>query len=367
MPKQKNEEKGITMITLAVTIIVLIILAGVSLNATVGENGIITQAQKARENIEIAKVKEEEQLNNLYEELINGGEGIFDDSMADAIEKLKNFRKIIATAITNEGVQTAETATAEIMAENIGKIIEEKTKNATATAEDITEGKTAWVKGELIVGTRKEGSTENSDILKLKEGDYVKYNSGTNGEILCRVLYPASSGYGVQIISDKNVKSVTLGGTTKKKKKNSYNNAIETLNNEAEVYINTNYATDARCVGSIPTVENGVFADKNSEMEGPFTMQFEYNGSRSIDCKQADTNYTIDQAQMIDLGIWDTKEKYWLASRIILELPGSCHFRINGVNTDTGWSGALCTVDSQFRCRRRKIRIWFSSMYSSKE
>ena len=47
MQKQKNKETGITLIALVVTIIVLIILAGVSINMLVGENGIITKAQEA--------------------------------------------------------------------------------------------------------------------------------------------------------------------------------------------------------------------------------------------------------------------------------------------------------------------------------
>ena len=117
-----KRNSGVTMISLVVTIIVLIILAGVSLNMTVGENGIITQAQKAKENMELAQTEEKQQLNQLYEELQNGGNGIFDDSSSDAVEKLENFKKVIAEAITQKGVATEPTDSAETMAGNIAKI-----------------------------------------------------------------------------------------------------------------------------------------------------------------------------------------------------------------------------------------------------
>lgn len=51
-------EKGITLIALVVTIVVLLILAGVSISMLTGENGIINQATSAKEATEQAKVQE---------------------------------------------------------------------------------------------------------------------------------------------------------------------------------------------------------------------------------------------------------------------------------------------------------------------
>lgn len=61
-----KKEKGITLIALVVTIIVLIILAGVSISLIVGENGIINMAKKAQEDTKIAEQEEKQQLNHLY-------------------------------------------------------------------------------------------------------------------------------------------------------------------------------------------------------------------------------------------------------------------------------------------------------------
>ena len=44
-----KEIKGITLISLAVTIVVLLILAGISINTVVGDNGII-EKQKVLQN-----------------------------------------------------------------------------------------------------------------------------------------------------------------------------------------------------------------------------------------------------------------------------------------------------------------------------
>ena len=64
-----EKQKGITLIALVVTIIVLIILAGVSISLVLGENGIVTIAKRAKENIELAQIEEEKELNELYTQL----------------------------------------------------------------------------------------------------------------------------------------------------------------------------------------------------------------------------------------------------------------------------------------------------------
>ena len=54
-----KNNKGITLIALVVTIIVLLILAGVSIAMLTGDNGIISNSQKAKSNTLEAQAKEE--------------------------------------------------------------------------------------------------------------------------------------------------------------------------------------------------------------------------------------------------------------------------------------------------------------------
>ena len=70
MKKQKRrKEKGITLVALVVTIIVLIILAGVTLNIVLDQNGIINKAQQATEDYDTAQ-REEQELLGVVEDYI---------------------------------------------------------------------------------------------------------------------------------------------------------------------------------------------------------------------------------------------------------------------------------------------------------
>ena len=69
-----KEERGVTLVALVITVIVLIILAWTTLGTLVGDNGIITKAQEASQNMENASREEDELIQNLLND-IKGAEG----------------------------------------------------------------------------------------------------------------------------------------------------------------------------------------------------------------------------------------------------------------------------------------------------
>ena len=71
--KRIENGKGITLIALVITIIVLLILAGVSIAMLTGDNGILTQAQNAREKTDKATEEEKIQMAVLGSSLDNNG------------------------------------------------------------------------------------------------------------------------------------------------------------------------------------------------------------------------------------------------------------------------------------------------------
>ena len=71
-------QKGITLIALVITIVVLLILAGVTIATLTGDNGILTRAQEAKEKTEEAAKREEAELADLNSYIDNNGAPIYD-------------------------------------------------------------------------------------------------------------------------------------------------------------------------------------------------------------------------------------------------------------------------------------------------
>ena len=133
--KTKNKrnylrEKGITLIALVVTIVVLLILAGVSVNALFGNSGIIEKAKEAQNSMDKAKENDEKQigeLTNWLDNQVNGTTG--DDDNQTTLPKVSTL---------------------------VGKVVDENTK-----AEDAYGNKITIPKGFKII---TKTDTENTDL-----------------------------------------------------------------------------------------------------------------------------------------------------------------------------------------------------------
>ena len=68
---RNRQEKGITLIALVITIIILLILAGITIMYTMGENSIFKKAQEAKNKTEDA-IKNEQEYMNQVDNMING-------------------------------------------------------------------------------------------------------------------------------------------------------------------------------------------------------------------------------------------------------------------------------------------------------
>lgn len=173
--EEKKTNSAITLVSLVVTIVILLILAGISLNLTIGQNGIIQRALQAKKEIGEKALEEKDALESLYNEIISntGGEPYYPG------KRLEDYKRKIAQAITDQKVETAYDAATEIMVENIAKILQAQTADATASEEYIAKGKTAYINGEKVTGTG-----EKYDVIDLKGRFYLykpdMYNSESN-------------------------------------------------------------------------------------------------------------------------------------------------------------------------------------------
>lgn len=126
----KNQVNGITLIALMITVIVLLILAGVILSLTLGERGIFNIAKKAGENYTNAQNKELADLDNLLESFGKGEnlpENTKDTKAGTKVAYPEGWLSITPSYVqtpTGKEVKKSEVvATVEAIADGTGKTI----------------------------------------------------------------------------------------------------------------------------------------------------------------------------------------------------------------------------------------------------
>jgi len=184
-----KRNRGITLIALVITIVVLIILAGVAISLSLGENGIFNKAKFATEEYANEQEKEGKEINELA---IQIGD-IVESTRDDVTEKMKAFKKRLATVITSKGVETSENDTEDAIISNIEKIPNMQRRETNEIPEGITNVKIIVVTstnfvldeptftGDIIV------STEETQLYSANVTNYYalvvsEYDIETNGQ-----------------------------------------------------------------------------------------------------------------------------------------------------------------------------------------
>ena len=331
--------KGVTLIALVITIIVLLILAGVSIAMLTGENGILTQATESKKANTIGA--EKEQIGLAMQSL-----------------KMKKQADNVSTIVTPDELQS------QLMADGAKNVTVESGDNDSLIVkyQDTKNKYTVGQNGNILEnggnGTNPDnpgtGEGENETYIKtvkeLKAGEKVNYIDKSGKTIECIVLYDEeyniSNGtdYGIQVIAKEPVGNLALGkndvtveGENEEiKAMNSYNNYYNTLYNKAQEYLNTAITISARSVGSKPNEPNWDSALIKVDSSNVFSYYIE-------SLREIDTNAQIDIDQLTKLNILQTSSEYYIARRIngLDEFVGELSF---GTITNSGTQGGSPSV-----------------------
>ena len=202
----KTKQTGITLIALVVTIIVLLILAGISIAMLTGENGILNRAVDAKEKTGVAQEDENEKLQG-YEETINKFTSSNEDKLPVSPEGLDADTAIKNPDSYSEGTPSNAQATAD----GAGKYFA-KPKSAeyvegtvdTGVVVNINGSEFVWVPVDDVVvdkgrdselpKTSSEATTKKYTPMAVQDGSnykgilyefsdsagYLKYSDSTN-------------------------------------------------------------------------------------------------------------------------------------------------------------------------------------------
>ena len=206
----KEAQKGITLIALVITIIVLLILAGVSIAMLTGQKGILTQANNAKNETELASAKEKVELavigaisqtrdgtltvGKLRTELANYGGTVEGDTFpVTAKVDGKSFTVDANGNVTVSGSSTEPNPPAPTENGTLGTVTGSETKNTTVKdslgnqvvvpAGFKVVNKDANVTDGIVVEDVSHSATAGSQFVWIPVGDVIKDSAGNKETI----------------------------------------------------------------------------------------------------------------------------------------------------------------------------------------
>lgn len=174
--KKLSERKGITLVALVITIIILLILAAITINLTIGQRGILTRAQEAGKNYTNAQDKELADLEDLYSSMMvaTGDDATITISMKKLKEIIKDEINSMSPNFINntEGYSTTERV--------VGKWVDGKPLYKKTWIKDspISVSNSAWTDTTISIAENNIahlikaeavgiGTSENNDVWAL--------------------------------------------------------------------------------------------------------------------------------------------------------------------------------------------------------
>ena len=243
MRKTLKNTNGITLIALVVTIVVLLILAGVSINAVFGQDGIIQKAKDAQNKMDQATQNDLDsinELNNWIDGKINGTTG-----SGGTVEGKEGSLLAMYQKAQKDGCDNAGGTCSDATHLHIGDYVDYK--NPTSGTAEVTSAESG-VYGNDSNGNATVNITQTYTL------------STTKNNVKWRVLGIDSETGGLKLIAadpierDANpnlsVMNTTVGNDPYLylKGAESYLYGPDSMNKVSEVYLNSTYATKARSV-----------------------------------------------------------------------------------------------------------------------
>ena len=187
-----KNQKGITLISLVITIVVLIILAGVAINMTLGENGIFKKAQEAKRLQEIATAKEQIGLEILEAQIeaMENNEELEQSEVETIVAKYGELQADGDTIILNDsGYEVSlreiynEMAEAETDGDTTTELAQLKALLAqtTVTEDKILKDYKAYKDGQLITGTMENYAGQTQDATTTSDDTYIYMSIPNDG------------------------------------------------------------------------------------------------------------------------------------------------------------------------------------------
>ena len=298
--QQAKNTRGITLIALVITIVVLLILAGVSIAMLTGQNGILTQAQKAKTETENAAANEAvilDEYNNILNNWVSGG-----------------------TVSIPEGLE-------------IGSTVHYDPNGTYSTDEE----------GRNPLSETYSGSTDNPDSISSSSDEFnidtwkVFDINETTGEV---ILVPQSS-------------TNSAGGYIYLERAQGYNNGVKILNDVCSaLYGDSSKGITARSI-NITDIEGKMTSTALQEAHNYSDAEAPYGQQISNAYTQANSYYPSIYAQEILNGVNGTQSSSGIemSEQTSLIEPGENNGEIpgNGLRpTQTFWYGDNSFMQSAF-------------------